>query len=89
MIEVKNVTKEFEKVIDKKKKVKFLADNNISFEVNDGEILGILGPNGAGKTTLLRMLAGVMTPKSGEITIDGKNYKDDDILREYQASPSM
>ena len=79
MIEVKNVTKEFEKVIDKKKKVKFLADNNISFEVNDGEILGILGPNGAGKTTLLRMLAGVMTPTSGEITIDGKNYKDDDI----------
>ena len=79
MIEIKNVSKEFEKTIDKKKKIKFFADKDLNFEVKDGEILGILGPNGAGKTTLLRMLAGIMTPTSGEIIIDNKNYKDNDI----------
>ena len=79
MIEIKNVSKEFEKTIDKKKKIKFFADKDLNFEVKGGEILGILGPNGAGKTTLLRMLAGIMTPTSGEIIIDNKNYKDNDI----------
>ncbi len=75
MIEVKNLTKKFEKKISKKETIEFLADDCISLEVNDGEVLGILGPNGAGKTTLLRMLAGIMTPTSGEVTIDNKTYK--------------
>ena len=79
MIKVDNVSKKFEKQINKKKKIEFLADQNISFEVNDGEILGILGPNGAGKTTLLRMLAGIMKPTEGSITIDDLNYKNDEI----------
>ncbi len=79
MIEAKNVTKEFTKTISKKQKINFLADDNISFTVKDGEILGILGPNGAGKTTLLRMLAGVMTPTKGEILIDEKTYLTNDI----------
>lgn len=74
MIEVKNVTKKFIKEISKKEKIEFLADDNISFEVNKGEVLGILGPNGAGKTTLLRMLAGIMKPDSGTIKIDKLNY---------------
>lgn len=74
MIYVKNITKSFTKQIDKKKTIKFLADDSISFEANEGEVLGILGPNGAGKTTLLRMLAGIMTPDSGEIIIDEKTY---------------
>ena len=86
MIEIKNISKEFEKLDEKKKKIKFLADNDISFEVKDGEILGLLGPNGAGKTTLLRMLAGIMKPTSGEITIGGKNYNDDVELLEMCAS---
>ncbi len=75
MIEVNNLTKKFVKKINKKETKEFLADNNISLTVNDGEILGILGPNGAGKTTLLRMLAGIMTPDQGTIKIDDKDYK--------------
>jgi sodium transport system ATP-binding protein len=75
MIEVKNVTKQFI-IKEKKKKERILiADDNISLKVNDGEILGILGPNGAGKTTLLRILAGIMEPTEGTVTIDKKSYK--------------
>lgn len=76
MIEVKNVYKEFTKKIDKKKKVAFYADKDISFNIEDGCVYGIIGPNGAGKTTLLRMLAGIMEPSKGSILIDNKSYKD-------------
>ena len=79
MIEIKNVSKEFEKNIDKNKTIKFLADNNLSFEVKDGEILGLLGPNGAGKTTLLRIIAGIMKPTKGEVIIDNKEFEKHDI----------
>ena len=75
MIEIKNITKEFEKLDENKKKIKFLADNDISFSVNEGEVVGLLGPNGAGKTTLLRIIAGIMKPTSGEILIDEQDYK--------------
>ena len=75
MIIVKNVTKKFKKKIDKKKEIEFIADNNISFEAKEGEVLGILGPNGAGKTTLLRMLAGIMEPTDGDIVINDMDYK--------------
>lgn len=79
MIEVSHVSKEFVKKIDKNKKVKFYADNDISFKVDDGTIFGIIGPNGAGKTTMLRMLSGIMEPSSGSILIDNKNYEDSAI----------
>ena len=79
MIEIKNITKQFQKLDENKKKVTFLADNDISFKVKEGEIVGLLGPNGAGKTTLLRMIAGIMTPNKGSVTIDGMNYKDNDL----------
>jgi sodium transport system ATP-binding protein len=75
MIEIKNISKEFEKLDENKKKIKFLADNDISFSVNEGEVVGLLGPNGAGKTTLLRIIAGIMKPTSGEILIDEQDYK--------------
>ena len=55
-----------EKIFKDKKTIKKAVDN-ISFEANDGEIIGILGPNGAGKTTLLRMIAGIMEPTKGNI----------------------
>ena len=79
MIDVKKVSKEFEKNIDKNKKIKFFADKEISFKVKDGEILGLLGPNGAGKTTLLRIIAGIMKPTSGEVIIDNKDFKKEEI----------
>lgn len=79
MIKVDKVCKEFTKLVDKKKKIKFLADKDISFIAREGEILGILGPNGAGKTTLLRMIAGIMSVSSGSIEIDELNYKDNEI----------
>ncbi len=75
MITVKNVTKKFIKTNKKKERQEFTAVDNLSFDVKEGEILGILGPNGAGKTTLLRMIAGIMTPNTGNITIDDLTYE--------------
>ena len=63
MIEVKNVTKKYGKVT---------AVDDISFTINDGEIVGLLGPNGAGKSTTMNMLTGFIEQTSGTIIID--NY---------------
>ena len=62
MIEVKNVTKKYGKVV---------AVDNISFTINDGEIVGLLGPNGAGKSTTMNMMTGFIEQTSGDIIIDG------------------
>ena len=79
LIGIKNISKEFIIVDESGKKVSLYADDDISFEVHDGEILGLLGPNGAGKTTLLRMIAGIMNPTSGEIVIGDMTYDRDAI----------
>ena len=79
MITVNKISKKFIKKINNKDSVSFYADKDISFELEKGSILGILGPNGAGKTTLLRMIAGIMEPTSGNVEIDGLNYKDNSI----------
>jgi ABC-2 type transport system ATP-binding protein len=47
------------------------AVDDMSFEVRDGEIVGLIGPNGAGKTTTLRSLAGILRPTAGHVRIDG------------------
>ena len=62
MIEVKNVTKKYGK---------FVAVDDISFEIKEGEIVGLLGPNGAGKSTTMNMLTGFIEQTEGEIIIDG------------------
>ena len=79
MIEVKNVSKEFKKKISQKETITFYADKDLSFTAKEGEVVGIIGPNWAGKTTLLRMIAGIMTPTSGEVIIDGKSHKKEGI----------
>ncbi|MEO8074873.1 MAG: ABC transporter ATP-binding protein [Acidobacteriota bacterium] len=48
-----------------------IAVDDVSFEVQHGEVFGLLGPNGAGKTTTLRMLGGLIPPTSGEVRIEG------------------
>ena len=79
MIKVDNLKKKFIRYKNKKEKEEFYADNGISFEANDGEIIGILGPNGAGKTTLLRMIAGILEPTEGEVIFDGLTYSKNEI----------
>ncbi|MEW5974594.1 MAG: ABC transporter ATP-binding protein [Acidobacteriota bacterium] len=56
------------------------AVDDVNLTVCSGEIVGLLGPNGAGKTTTLRMLAGILTPSSGDIRIAGKNILQDPLL---------
>jgi len=63
----------FEKVTKKFGKV--VAVNNISFQVNKGELFTLLGPSGCGKTTTLRLIAGLEIPQSGNIYIKGKNVE--------------
>ena len=51
-----------------------VAVEDVSFTVRAGEVFGLLGPNGAGKTTTLRMLAGLIPPTSGRVSIDGEAF---------------
>ena len=52
------------------------AVNNVSFDVNRGEIFGLIGPNGAGKTTTIRMMMDIIKPDSGEIKVMGEKLND-------------
>ena len=63
MLKVENITKYYGN---------FLAVDNLSFEVNKGEIFGLLGANGAGKTTTFRMIIGLLEPTKGKITLNDK-----------------
>jgi molybdate transport system ATP-binding protein len=53
------------------------ATVDVAVEVSDGEVLAVLGPNGAGKSTLLRVLAGLLRPDDGRVTVDGREVWDD------------
>lgn len=70
IITVKNLVKKFGS---------FTANDNLTFDVNKGEIFGFLGANGAGKTTALRILCGLSAPTSGEVKVAGF-----DIYRETE-----
>lgn len=81
IIEVKNLKKEYQyyekelglkgsiKNLMKREKLTKTAVNDISFQIDEGEIVGFLGPNGAGKTTTLKMLSGILFPTSGDAKI--------------------
>ena len=62
MIEVKNVTKNYGS---------FVAVDDISFTINDGEVVGFLGPNGAGKSTTMNMITGYIEQTEGQIIVNG------------------
>ena len=85
VIEFKNVTKDFS--LQKQKtfkeflpalfsgkdtRDKFTALKDISFEIEKGDTVGIVGPNGSGKSTILKLIAGVMSPTSGQVIVNGK-----------------
>ena len=89
VIEVKNLNKTF-KIKEKEKGIKgsiknifkpkykqIKAVNNISFDVEEGEILAFIGPNGAGKSTTIKMLTGILYPTEGEISVLGINPSKD------------
>ena len=67
-IEVQGLTKEYRKG---KGKDLILANDNLTFTINRGEIFGLLGPNGAGKTTLIQQVIGLLKPNAGSITVEG------------------
>ena len=60
---------------------KFYAVDDLDLVIQDNAFVTLLGPSGCGKTTTLRMIAGLETPTSGRITIDGKEY----LLREGES----
>jgi ABC-2 type transport system ATP-binding protein len=70
MIKISNLTKEYNGV---------KALDNISLEVQQGEILGFLGPNGAGKTTTMKIITGFIAPTSGKVLIDNNNVQEDSL----------
>jgi branched-chain amino acid transport system ATP-binding protein len=64
ILQVKNITKNFKGLT---------AVNDVSFEVEQGEIVGLIGPNGAGKSTLFALISGFIPPTKGEVYFKGKN----------------
>ena len=66
MISLSNITKKFDD---------FIAVDNLSIDVNSGEVLGFLGPNGAGKSTTMKMITGFIKPTEGIIKIKGMNVE--------------
>ena len=85
LIEVKNLKKEFKKPVRKegvigyikslfsRKYTSLYAVNDVSFSIDQGEIVGYIGANGAGKSTTVKMMCGILHPTSGSITIDNKD----------------
>lgn len=85
LIEVKNLKKEFRKPVRKegvigyikslfsRKYTSLYAVNDVSFSIDQGEIVGYIGANGAGKSTTVKMMCGILHPTSGSVTIDNKD----------------
>lgn len=52
-----------------------IAVENVSLQINEGELIGFIGPNGAGKTTLMRVITGIVKPQSGSVSLNGQNME--------------
>ena len=63
LLEIKNVSKRFGGLV---------ANNEVSFDVNENEILSVIGPNGAGKSTLFKVISSFLPATSGEVLFSGK-----------------
>lgn len=70
MLTIKNLCKKFGS---------FEAVKNLSMQLGSGDFIGFLGPNGAGKTTTIKIVAGLLSPTSGEVFINGFNNQTDSI----------
>jgi len=66
-IEVRNLTKRYDTT---------MAVDDLSFDVNPGQVTGFIGPNGSGKTTTMKLMLGLDHPTSGQVTVGGKPYRD-------------
>ena len=89
MIELKNINKTFKvakrnagfseavRALFKKEYTYINALNNVSFTINDGEMVGYIGPNGAGKSSTIKIMSGILTPDNGECVVNGRTpWKD-------------
>ena len=80
LLKIKNVKKAYRKYnLFGKEVSKFSALDGLNLNVNKGQIYGFLGPNGAGKTTTIKCIIGILEADSGEIIIDGKNIKNNEL----------
>lgn len=67
MVEIKNITKRYNQNT---------AVNNLSLNIDKGQIVGLLGPNGAGKSTTMKIITGLIIPDEGDVLINGKSIRD-------------
>lgn len=77
MLEIRNISKTYGKAGKK-------AVDNLSLELQNGEVFGLLGPNGAGKTTTLKMITGILAPDEGDVIIEGHSIRNDDLAAKKQ-----
>lgn len=78
LIQINAVSKVFKKDLSKKK---VTALNNLTLNVDEGEVFGFLGPNGAGKSTTIKLLLNLIRPTSGTLTIDGQDVSGKSVRR--------
>ena len=74
-ISVQSLTKNYDGLV---------ALNNVSFNVDPGEIVGLIGPNGAGKSTLMKIAVGILRPTSGTVRVSGH-----DIVQDPEAAKRL
>ena len=80
VLEVSNISKRFGGIT---------AVNGVSFDVQEGEILGLIGPNGCGKSTLFNCILGQLTPSDGEVKLDGKKLGNSGVFGGRQIDANL